>query len=270
MFLTVRSLEKGKTACSSFLEPGRVELLEMDTSSVSSVRKAAAELLSKSATLNILVCNAGIMLVPTREMSVDGFESQFATNYLGHFLLFWLLKDAMLEASTPEFNSRLVHVASAGHHGARIRFEDLNFEEENCYDGGKAYGQSKLAQIYMANYVDRVFGPKGLHAWSLMPGGILTNLQQHIAQETKDGWNADPKITNFLKSKEQGAATTVLAAVSREWEGQGGKYLEDCQPSKECPLIPWTIGHVPSLIYNKEDEDRLWGLTLSKLGLRES
>jgi NAD(P)-dependent dehydrogenase (short-subunit alcohol dehydrogenase family) len=266
VFLGVRSLEKGRTACSSFLESGRVELLELDVASLASVRKAAAEFLEKSSELHILVCNAGIMLVPERETSVDGFESQLATNYLGHFLLFWLLKDAMLKASTPEFNARLVNVSSAGHHGADISFDDINLAEEGAYNGSKAYGQSKIAQIFMANYVDRHFGPKGIHAWSLMPGGIMTNLQQHVDEETKSGWAKDTNINNFMKSEAQGAATTVLAAVSREWEGQGGKYLEDCRFATPTPLIPWTCGHEP-YIYDEAKEDRLWDFTRDLLKL---
>lgn len=112
VFLAVRSLEKAQQACSSFLESGRVELLRCDTSSLSSVRDAAAAFLAKSSVLNILICNAGIMMVPNREESIDGFEIQLATNYLGHFLLFWLLRNAMIQGSTSDFNSRLINVST--------------------------------------------------------------------------------------------------------------------------------------------------------------
>lgn len=170
VFLAVRSLEKAQQACRSFLEPGRVELLECDKSSLSSVRDAAAAFLVKSPVLNILICNAGIMTVPNREESIDGFESQLATNYLGHFLLFWLLRDAMIKASTSEFNSRIVNVSSSGHHSSEIQFDNFNLAQYGAYDPSKAYSQSKLAQIYMANYVDRVYAPGGIHALSVMPG----------------------------------------------------------------------------------------------------
>jgi NAD(P)-dependent dehydrogenase (short-subunit alcohol dehydrogenase family) len=110
VFLAVRSLEKAQIACSHFLGSGRVELLECDVSSLESVRKAAAAFLVKSQILNVLICNAGIMMVPQREESADGFESQLATNYLGHFLLFWLLRNAMVKGSTPRFNSRVTSV----------------------------------------------------------------------------------------------------------------------------------------------------------------
>ncbi|KAI0429443.1 short chain dehydrogenase [Xylaria sp. FL1042] len=267
IFLAVRSLEKGRAACESFLEPGRVELLELDTSEMSSVRTAATNFLKKSPTLNVLICNAGVMQIQTREENSAGWEMQLATNYLGHFLLFDLLKDALLKASKPEFNSRLVNVSSSGHHMSEIVFDDFQLKEPGAYGPWKAYGQSKLAQIYMANYVDRNFGPLGLHALSLMPGGIMTGLQKHIAAEVKQGWDSSPEVQNFLKSTEQGAATTVLAAVSKEWEGKGGKYLEDCRVATFEPLVETLMGVRP-YAYDETKENRLWELTRQTLGLK--
>ncbi|KAI0450041.1 short chain dehydrogenase [Xylaria acuta] len=266
VFLAVRSLEKGQAACASFLEPGRVELLELDTTNLASVRSAAANFLRKSPTLNVLVCNAGIMQVPTREETADGFEMQLGTNYLGHYLLFDLLKDALLKAATPEFNSRLVNVSSSGHHMSEIIFDDFQLKGPDAYSPWGAYGQSKLAQIYMANYVDRNFGPRGLHALSLMPGGIMTNLQKYVPEDVKRGWHESPETVNFLKSTEQGAATTVVAAVGKEWEGKGGKYLEDCRPATFEPLIT-TMSGVKRYAYDEAKENRLWELTRRTLGL---
>lgn len=231
------------------------------------MRAAAAAFLSASATLNVLVCNAGIMMVPTREQSVDGWELQLATNYLGHFLLFWLLRAAMLRAAaaTPAFASRLVNVSSSGHHASRFRFDDFNLAGDGAYAPGAAYGHSKLAQIYMANYVDRRYGPEGLHALSLMPGGVATGLQAHVPREVLDKWAEDRDTRNFVKSVEQGAATTVLAAVACEWEGGGGRYLEDCaEAGKE--IKPGAAG-VMDYAYDEEKEERLFRLTLEKLGL---
>ncbi|KAI1200644.1 short chain dehydrogenase [Nemania serpens] len=265
VFLASRSLEKGKAACASFLEPGRVELLELDTSDPSSVRKAAAAFLQKSPTLNVLVCNAGVMMIPTRQETPEGFEMQLATNYLGHFLLFDLLKDALLKGSTPEFNSRVVNVSSSGHHFSEIVFDDFQLKAPGVYSPSGAYGQSKLAQINSANYIDRNFGPRGLHALSLMPGGIMTGLQKHVPAEVKQGWEA-PEIQAFLKDSEQGAATTVLAAVGKEWEGKGGKYLEDCRVALPEPLIAGLAG-VGAYAYDEEKENKLWDLTRKTLGL---
>ncbi|KAI0407178.1 putative oxidoreductase,short chain dehydrogenase [Xylaria palmicola] len=266
VFLAVRDLEKGKAACASFLEPGRVELLELDTSKTESVRACAATFLQKSPTLNVLVLNAAVMQIPTREASVDGFEMQLATNYLGHFLLFWLLKDALLKGSTPEFNSRLVNVSSAAHHASEIVFDDFQLKQEGAYNPDKAYGQSKLAQIYLSNYVDRSFGSQGLHALSLMPGGILSNLQKYTPVEIRESWKTNPQVWNWMKSPEQGAATTLIAAVGKEWEGKGGKYLESCRVAGPQPLIPGVMG-VKDYAYDEAKENKTWELTLKTLGL---
>ncbi|KAK2669458.1 Short-chain dehydrogenase/reductase SDR [Fusarium oxysporum f. sp. vasinfectum] len=252
VFLAVRDLEKGKAACSSFLKPGQVDLIRLDTADMSSVRACAAEFLEKSPTLNVLINNAAIMATPTRIETKDGFEQQLATNYLGHFLLFWLLKDALLKGSTSEFNSRLVNVSSSGHHASEVIYDDFQLKAPDAYNPFKAYGQSKLAQIYMSNYIDRVYGPKGLHATSVMPGGIASNLQKHLPE-----------------APQQGAATTVLAAVGKEWEGKGGKYLENCRPSTPQPLILGMMGY-KDYIYVSEKENRTWELTLETLGLQET
>ncbi|KAM7212313.1 WW domain-containing oxidoreductase [Rhypophila decipiens] len=269
LFLAVRDLDKGRSTCGSFLEPGRVELIHLDIADMASVRTCAAEFLRKSPTLNILIANAAVMATPTRVETKDGFEHQLATNYLGHFLLFYLLKDALLKGSTPAFNSRLVNVASSGHHSSEVIFDDFQLQKEGAYEPFKAYGQSKTAQIYLSNYVDRVYGPKSLHALSLMPGGIATTLQQHLPDAVhKDMVNPESRTYRWMKSPEQGAATTVLAAVDKEWEGKGGKYLEDCRESRTQPLIPGVMGY-KEYIYDAEKEDKTWALTLKTLGLEE-
>jgi NAD(P)-dependent dehydrogenase (short-subunit alcohol dehydrogenase family) len=267
VFLAVRDLEKGRAACQSFLEPGRVELIELDFSKLQSVRTAAATFLKKSAQLNVLVCNAGIMMVPTREETEDGFEMQLATNYLGHFLLFWLLKDTLIKSSTPQFQSRLINVSSSGHHASEIVWDDFNLEKEGAYDPTAAYGQSKLAQIYQANYVDRHFGPKGLHALSLMPGGIIeTGLAKHTPKEVVEGFKQHPVLSKWVKSREQGAATTVIAAVGKEWEGKGGEYLEDCVVATPEPFMPNLVG-VKDYAHDEAKENKTWELTLKALKL---
>ncbi|KAK3324438.1 hypothetical protein B0T19DRAFT_230508 [Cercophora scortea] len=266
LFLAVRNLEKGKAACADFLEPGRVELLELDTSKLASVRACAAAFLEKSSQLNVLVCNAAIMNTPTREETEDGFEGQLATNYLGHFLLFWLLKDTLLKSSTPDFNSRLVNVSSSAHHATELFLDDFNIEKPGAYVPETAYGHSKLAQIYMANYVDRHFGPQGLHALSLMPGGMDTNLAKHIPREVMEGFKKNPVLYAFMKDNAQGAATTVWAAVSKEWEGKGGEYLENCQVATAEPFMPGLMGAKP-YVHDEEKEEKAWAITLKMLGL---
>lgn len=206
------------------------------------------------------------MHIPTREVTEDGFEKQLATNYLAHFLLFWLLKDTLLKSSTPTFNSRLINVSSSAFHSSEIIFDDFNIEKEGAYNPYTAYGHSKLAQIYMANYVDRNFGSKGLHSLSLMPGGIDTNLAQHTPREIIEMFQKDPKLHNWMKSIEQGAATTVLAAVSKEWEGKGGEYLENCAVATPEPFWDGFLG-TKEYVHDKVKEDKTWELTLKALKL---
>ena len=130
VFLTARNLKKGEEACKSFLEPGRVELLEMDNNSLDSVRGAAKAFLSKSNKLNVLVNGAGVMAAPYTK-TADGFESQFDTNHLAHFLLFLLLKDTLLASSTAQFHSSVVNVSSSGHMAGEVQFDDHTFEKGN-------------------------------------------------------------------------------------------------------------------------------------------
>lgn len=264
LFLGVRDTVKGQAALSDILKPGHVELLKMDLNSLDSVRSAAEEFKHKSKTLNILINNAGVMATPEGK-TVDGFETQFGTNHLAHFLLFQLLKPALLASSTPSFNSRVVCLSSSGHRGAGIQFDDYNFEKGD-YAPWTAYGQSKTANIYMANEIDRRYGAKGLHGLSVMPGGIMTGLQVHVIDQLSAGLDA---ARNYMKSPEQGAATTVYAALSREWEGRGGRYLEDCQESgKTEDPSPLAVGYHPGA-YNEEGEKRLWADSLKFVGIKD-
>ncbi|KAH9213593.1 hypothetical protein DL95DRAFT_302078 [Leptodontidium sp. 2 PMI_412] len=265
VFLTVRNLKKGEEACKSFLEPGRVELLEMDNNSLASVRKAAKAFLTKSDKLNILVNNAGIMAAPWAKTE-DGFESQFGTNHLAHFLFFILLKDTLLASSTPEFHSRVVNVSSMGHLNCDVFRGDYSFEEEE-YTPWKGYGQSKTANIHMANEIESRYGSQGLHSLSLHPGGIWTSLQIHVPAEQMEQWKEAPGVEYLLKSEEQGAATSVLAAVGKDFEGVGRVYLADC--AIEPPKANAKEGHDGYAVwaFDKEKEAKLWEDSLKMVGL---
>lgn len=275
LYLTARDIPRTESALEDILEPGQVEVLHMDLNSLASVRAGAKEFLSKSTTLNVLICNAAVMAVPAPGTSTaDGFETQFGTNHLAHFLLFNLLKPSLLSSSTPEFNSRVVMVSSSGHRNGGIRFGNYDFKSgEEEYSPFGAYSQSKTANIYMANEIDRRYGSKGLHATSLMPGGIKTPLQRHVDSEVIAKWTRDPMTAVFTKSTEQGAATTVLAAIGREWEGRGGKYLENCQEAGPVPPSETRkgtdAGYAPHA-FDDEKEKRLWADSLKMVGLEDS
>ncbi|MCJ1241556.1 hypothetical protein MMC14_009562 [Varicellaria rhodocarpa] len=262
VFLTARDVKKGETACKSFLEPGRVEFLEMDNNSLDSVRAAAKAFLSKSNKLNVIVNNAGIMATPPGK-TADGFKSQFGTNHLAHFLFFCLVKDTMIASSTPEFQSRVVNVSSSGHHAGEVQFDNYGFESGN-YSPWAGYGQSKTANIYMANEIEIRYGTKGLHGLSLHPGGIWTGLQKFIPEEMMKQWKARPNVDNLLKSPAQGAATSVLASVGKVYEGTGRLYLEDCDTTTLTKT--GDEGH-SAYAFDREKEARLWKDSLKMVGL---
>jgi NAD(P)-dependent dehydrogenase (short-subunit alcohol dehydrogenase family) len=275
IFATVRDLSKGQTVIDEILtstpsNKAPIHLIKMELDSFDSVKAGAKEVLQKTNTLNILINNAGVMSTPEGRTK-DGFETQFGTNHLGHFILFQLLKSVLLSSSTPSFPSRVVAVSSFGHRASEIRFHDLNFEKEK-YDPWAAYGQAKTANIYFSNELERRYGPQGLHSTSLHPGSIATGLQQHMDPEVVKLMET-PEVARWLKSPEQGAATSVYAAVSEEWKGKGGKYLSDCVeqgPVREGSGS-MSIGDdgYASWIYDEEKEVRLWKESLEMVGLKE-
>jgi NAD(P)-dependent dehydrogenase (short-subunit alcohol dehydrogenase family) len=268
LFLTARNLEKAKAALGDILDDAaKVTLLKLDLESLASVRACAAEFKAKSTTLNILINNAGVRLTPPGRTE-DGFETQWGTNHVAHFLLFELLKQTLLDSSTPSFRSRVVAVSSTAHRTCPIDFDDLNMDKRG-YDGVVAYGQSKLANVYMAAEIERRYGNLGLHAWSVHPGGIRTGLQRPNMYDAMVLLKSGPLTTlRSMQNTEQGASTTVWAAVSRELEGRGGKYLERCRVSE--PAIPGHSlidpGHAP-FAYDEEAAGQLYDVSLKLVGL---
>jgi NAD(P)-dependent dehydrogenase (short-subunit alcohol dehydrogenase family) len=260
LFLTARDLSKGRDALGDILEPGKVDLLLLDLNSLASVRTFASEFLQASGNkLNILINNAGVMLTP-EGTTADGFELQFGTNHLAHFLLFQLVKSALLKSSTPDFQSRVVSVSSLGHRMMPPKMDNLMLTGE--YEPNQGYANSKTANIYFANEIERHYGNRGLHALSLHPGGIWTGLQVHTPAETIQAFKANEALVKYMKSVEQGAATTVWAAVGKVWEGKGGRYLDDCQI---CPPAPeahtlFEPGYA-KWAYSPENEAKLWKLS---------
>lgn len=173
----------------------------------------------------------------------------------------------MLKSSTPEFNSRVVSVASMGHKYGPLRAHDLNFTEPKSYDPKLAYGNAKTANIYFANQIERLYGNQGLHAWSLHPGGIMTGLQEFVDPAVKEGWAKTEGVQNYMSSPAQGAATSVLAAVGKEWEGKGGLYLEECDVAKPEAETPGSFVGYKDYAYNPEGEEKLWQESLKMVGL---
>ncbi|KAJ5350812.1 hypothetical protein N7541_008539 [Penicillium brevicompactum] len=264
LYLTARDTGKARAALKDIIDSPRVQLSHLDLSSLASVRACANEFKAASSTLHILIENAGVMACPEGR-TIDGFETQLGVNHLAHFLLFHLLKPVLLASSTPKFNSRVVILSSVAHQYSDVKFSNINLEGE--YDSWKAYGQSKTANLWTANEIERRHGPSGLHAFSVHPGGILTDLQRHVPEEQKATWAKDAESSNYWKSPEQGAATTVWAAVSAELEGQGGKYLEDC--SIAGPADSSQGKGYATWAYNSDAEAKMYAKTMEMLDLRE-
>ena len=275
LYLTARDMPKLDkvieeiVSSSTIQDAPRPKPLEIHLDSLDSVRKGAEEFKKQSNQLNILINNAGVMACPFSKTK-DDFELQIGTNHFAHFLLFQELKPLLLSSTTSDFHSRVINLSSAGHRMGGIRFDDINFSEPESYDKWRSYGQSKTANIYMASSIERHYGSQGLHAWSVHPGGISTELGRHLDTADYQRMGLD-KIQNIMKSPPQGAATTVWAAVSPHFEGKnGGRYLGDCS---ECGPMPKQaqigVAGYADHVYNKENEERLWDLSYEMLGLKK-
>ena len=208
---------------------GSVETLVLDLASLDAVRAAAAELTARHSAINLLINNAGVMACPFSR-TADGFEMQFGTNHLGHFLFTNLLLDALAAGAAESGRpSRVVELSSAGHRTSDILWDDPNFEHTD-YFNFTAYGQSKTANALFAVELDLRCRDEGVRAFSVHPGVIMTDLARHMTKDDFD-WMASraPRGGDFsFKSVEQGAATSVWAATAPELDAHGGAYLEDC------------------------------------------
>ncbi|KAF4906958.1 WW domain-containing oxidoreductase [Colletotrichum viniferum] len=249
LFLTARNVAKAKTALADILDPSRMEIVQMDQGSLDSVRAAAAAILSKTDKVNVLINNAGIAAIQALEFTKDGHEMQFGTNHLSHFLFFQLLKPALLAASTPEFPSRVVNVASAGHRFKGINASDNYNFQKGGYEPMMSYAQSKTANIYMANEIERRYGSRGLHATSLHPGVIDTPLSVNFPKAEIDAC--------FIEQPRDEEADEVPGARGCDYEAI--PEIEGCGRFDSEYHASWA--------YDEEREGRLWKDSLKLVGL---
>ena len=207
---------------------GSFELLELDLASLASARAAADKLLAAGKHFDVIIANAGVMATPFGH-TADGFETQFGTNHLGHFVFVNRI------ASLLNPGGRLINLASSGHRFSNVNLEDPNFET-TPYEPFLAYGRSKTANILFAVEFDRRHKARGIRAAAVHPGGIATELGRHMPPGAIEGMlakmNADlaaeGKGPFEFKTIPQGAATSVWAAVVAPAEEIGGKYCENC------------------------------------------
>lgn len=266
LYLTARNTTKAEQALGDLAKSPQVHLLKLDLNSLADVRRCAKDFLGQCPKLDILVANAGVMACPEGRTE-DGFETQFGTNHLAHFLLLHELTPALKTASTPTFNSRVVILSSIAHRFGSVNFDNYNLE--GIYDPNVAYSQSKTANLWTTLAYERKLSAEGIHAWAVQPGGVATGLMQHMDEDTKMQLGEHPYLKKIFKNPEQGAATEVWAACSKVLEGKGGEYLEDCQiigPYKEG-TDAFAPGYAPHAL-DKEGQEKLFELSQKLTGIK--
>jgi NAD(P)-dependent dehydrogenase (short-subunit alcohol dehydrogenase family) len=235
-----RDLEKAKRATAEVSKAAAAngasfELIEIDLASLKSVRAAADKLVADGRLFDVIIANAGVMATPFGETQ-DGFETQFGTNHLGHFVfvnrIAALIKDG----------GRLVNLASSGHRFSDVDLNDPSFET-TTYEPFVAYGRSKTANILFAVEFDRRHRDRDVRATAVHPGGIATELARYMPDGAIEAWihqvqeqraaAGEPPFE--FKSVSEGAATSVWAGVVASGDEVGGKYCEDCQVAELIP-----------------------------------
>jgi NAD(P)-dependent dehydrogenase (short-subunit alcohol dehydrogenase family) len=246
---------------------GGLELVELDLASLKSVRACADALLAAGKPFDVVIANAGVMRTPFGH-TADGFETQFGTNHLGHFVL--VNRIASLIAP----GGRLVNLASSGHRYSDVDLDDPGFER-TPYDPMIAYGRSKTANILFAVEFDRRHKARGVRATAVHPGGIKTELDRHMAPGELESLvaqiNAQLAAEGHppfqLKTIPQGAATSVWSAFVAPTEHVAGRYSENCQVSEfiEGPVSPVSPG-VRRYALDPEHAKALWAKSEEMVG----
>jgi NAD(P)-dependent dehydrogenase (short-subunit alcohol dehydrogenase family) len=228
-----RDLAKAKVATAEVVKDaaaggGSLELIELDLANLASVRACADRLLAKGDLFDVIIANAGVMATPFGH-TADGFETQFGTNHLGHFVFVNRIAPLIRDGG------RLVNLASSGHRFANVDLEDPNFER-TPYEPFVAYGRSKTANILFAVGFDARHRARGVRAAAVHPGGIATELGRHL-----DPGQLEAMVKMINQQREaageppfqwktipQGAATSVWTAVVATSEEIGAQYCENC------------------------------------------
>jgi NAD(P)-dependent dehydrogenase (short-subunit alcohol dehydrogenase family) len=261
VIVPARSPDKARAALAG---TERVELDQLDLRDPKSIDAFAARFVASGRPLHMLINNAGIMAAPlTRD--ARGFESQLATNHIGHFQLTVRLWSALEQAN----GARVVALSSRGHVRGAVDFDDPHFTRRP-YDPWVAYGQSKTANALFAVGADARGEPAGIRAFSVHPGAIPgTALGRFMTEEQKLATlEAAKKVPGGFKTTEQGAATSVWCATSPQLTGMGGVYCEDVDIAEAVPadypqprgVRPWAMDRALA--------ERLWTMTEAWAGAR--
>ena len=250
---------------------GSFELVELDLANLMSVRACADRLLAAGDPFDIIIANAGVMAAPFGH-TADGFETQFGTNHLGHFVLVNRI------APLIKTGGRLVSLSSSGHRFSNVDLEDPNFER-TPYDPFVAYGRSKTANILFAVAFDARHRERGVRAAAVHPGGILTELSRHLdpaalpamIDEMNQQLAAEGKAPFEFKTIPQGAATSVWAAAVANADEIGGRYCENCHLGHivpdDAPISPMSEG-VRAYALDPANAEALWKKSEELVGER--
>jgi NAD(P)-dependent dehydrogenase (short-subunit alcohol dehydrogenase family) len=255
-----RDLRKAQTATEQVraqaAHGGSLSLIQLDLASLASVRSCADGLLAAGKPFDLVIANAGVMATP-KGTTADGFETQFGTNHLGHFVLVNRI------ASLMRPGSRLVNLSSAGHRFADVDLQDPNFEH-TPYAEFVAYGRSKTANVLFAVEFDRRHKARGVRATAVHPGGIQTELSRYMTAKAREAMIASINASQpkgaapfSYKSIPQGAATSVWAACVADAEAVGGRYCEDCHVA-EIVSTPGFRGGVQPYALDPQHAQGLW------------
>lgn len=235
-----RDLKKAEAATAQVREDaaangGSFELIELDLADLKSVRACAGRLLDKGQFFDVVIANAGVMATPFGH-TVDGFETQFGTNHLGHFVFVNRI------APLVRAGGRLINLSSAGHRYSNVDLDDPGFER-TAYEPFVAYGRSKTANILFAVAFDKRHRARGVRAAAVHPGGIQTELGRYadpvrieeLIKQINQQQAAEGKPPFQWKTVPQGAATSVWAAVIAPADEVGGQYCENCHVGNVVP-----------------------------------
>jgi NAD(P)-dependent dehydrogenase (short-subunit alcohol dehydrogenase family) len=248
---------------------GSIELVSLDLASLDSVRACADALQAQRKPLDVIIANAGVMATPFGK-TADGFETQFGTNHIGHFVL------ANRLASLLPPGGRVVMLASSGHRFSNVDLDDPNFER-TPYDPFVAYGRAKTANVLFAVEFDRRHRARGVRAAAVHPGGIHTELARHMDEgqmtallnTINSQLASEGKAPFEFKTVPQGAATSVWTAVVASADEIGGRYCENCHVSEtvadDVVITPVSEG-VRRYALDPTNADALWRKTEEMVG----
>ncbi|MEV8375324.1 SDR family NAD(P)-dependent oxidoreductase [Kribbella sp. NPDC056861] len=265
--LAVRDLAAGRAVAETIAKStGAVapRVLQLDLADLASVRRFVA---SWDEPLQLLINNAGLV-TGGLERTGEGWELQFATNHLGHFALAEGLHDALARGASERGGARIVALSSTAHMRAGVDFDDLQFERRD-YDPQLAYAQSKTANSLFAVEASRRWAADGIVANAVNPGGVVTGLQRNFTPWQRASLDAAEAAGAFTyKTIEQGAATTIVAAVAPQFARTGGHYLDDCREAYVVPNDADLVQHphgVKEWALDPAAAERLWTVSAELL-----